>query len=304
MSITPRTVASALGVAVIGLVVVYLATRPTATPPSPPVPAPESAETADAEVPRQPAPPTLPTGDVGTRVEIPVTGDESFLDSGLGLDLKASYLKRHTDRVYLHAVVLLRNDRRDEIYDLRLETILLDADGQEVKRKNSFLIIPTTPPMRPGDIAPLHVVTEAPLETAGAKLHLFNLEARQVESYPPSTPLPIQWLASPVTGVELRATLRSGSADTNGRGGYWHKVVIELTNLGDVPLQQLTLNVGRKGADGEYLRVEPIEISRPDGVPFYGGDRRVFSSLESVDAEVRGLTLQVMSAIAVGPSVP
>lgn len=226
--------------------------------------------------------------------------DPDMLARGLGGDVKDAWFNRFPDRTYFNAWVLIRNDSKEDVTTLQIESQYLDDKGLVLKSQQHFPVISTSEPLRPGDTVPVQLVSEVPASTVGARIKIEKVETRPAEATADPKAVDLQWLVPRPTGVELALTERRVESTPNSEGGIWHRVVLSLQNKGTVPLRALTLNVMRYDAHDALRQADAVTVSWRHQVPLFVGETRTLSSLEAMPVPITRYAVQVTAAAAGG----
>jgi hypothetical protein len=288
----------------------------------PPAPAPSVSATPDAAVVDTPPPDpnALPTEEPGNippqrlfpasippsravagdgRVDATLGRDPAFAEKKIGLDLKAAWFNRFPERTYFNAWVLLKNETGEDVTELKAETQFLDTAGKVLASRAHFVVISINTALRPGDTAPVKVISEVPAETTAAQLRLVTLKTRPVNASAPAKPIALEWAVPQPAGVNVELVERWAEVSENtSKGGFWHKVVFEVRNQSATPLRAFKLNVQRFDAAGTMLQADALNVAWSHDIPLFAGETRIVSSLESTATPVQRYVVQVITATA------
>ena len=293
-------IAALLVVAVAIVAALVLVRRaPVATPatvaPSPDAPDSPATEPGDAPPERLfpvSAPPSMAVAGDG-RVEATYVLDDSFAGKGVALDLKAAWFNRFPERTYYNAWLLLKNDTGSVISELKTTTSYVDAAGKVLASQQHYPVISIAEPLQPGDTVPIRVIKEVEPATVGARMHLDALTTRDAVAREPAAPVELEWPIAKPADVELEVRERWAENSANSlKGGYWHKVVLELHNKSARPLRALNINVQRFDAQGQLLQADSVNAAWD--VPVFPGELRILKTLETLPVPVKKYHLQVI----------
>jgi hypothetical protein len=243
-------------------------------------------------------PPSMAVAGDG-RVDATLGRDPAFAEKKLGFDLKAAWFNRFPERSYFNAWVLLKNDTGESVTELKAETQFLDSGGKVLATRAHFVVIGINTAMRPGDTAPVKVISEVPATATAAQMRLVSVKTRPVDASAPAQPVPLQWAVPRPTDVEIELVERWAEVSENtSKGGFWHKVVLEVRNKSATPLRAFKLNVQRFDAQDTMLQADAVTVSWPHDIPLFAGETRIVSSLESTATPVKRYVVQVIGATA------
>jgi len=233
------------------------------------------------------------------RVDATLGRDPAFAEKKLGFDLKAAWFNRFPERTYFNAWVLLKNDTGEDVTELKAETQFLDSGGKVLAALAHFVVIGINTALRPGDTAPVKVISEVPAATTAAQMRLVSLKTRPVNASAPAQPVALVWAVPRPADVEIELVDRWAEVSENtSKGGFWHKVVFEVRNKSATPLRAFKLNVQRFDASDTMLQADAINVAWSHDVPLFAGETRVVSSLESTATPVKRYVVEVITATA------
>lgn len=300
-----RRLLLALGAALLVLVAVVLVLVFSAAPKPAPTRVAEEAASAetgegDETIPAErlfPAsvPPSLAVAGQG-RQPAAIELDPEAAGRGLSAEIKDAWFNRYPERTYINAWILFENTSPGLVTTLKVEAQYLDAQGKTLKSQMHFPVISTAEPMRPGDTAPVRIISEVPAECVGAKLRIAELETRPYTAGDPDKAVELKWLVTKPAGVELSAVERSVEQFKHNEGGFWHKVVLAVSNKGTTPLRALTFNIMRYDGHDELRQADAVNVSWRHEMPLFVGETRVISSLESMPVQISRYAVQIVGA--------
>jgi hypothetical protein len=201
---------------------------------------------------------------------------------------------------------LLRNDGQRVLHHFQVKVEPLDAAGHALGTETVDLPGLLETDLRPRDTSSLFVTRTADARTAAVRLHVENVEAVERTAWPPSRPLKFAWSVPQPKGVDLvvRERQTENVPDTL-QGGYYHEVVLEVTNPNQAPIRRLELRLrrldaaGRTVHDGAGVTVANRQLS----APLHPGETRLVRDTEHVDVPVDRYELTV-GAIEAPPPLP
>jgi len=273
---------------------------PTTAPTPPPSVPPTTADAGPDPFPPVEVPQTRP-GD--GRGSLTVSPDATFEREGLTVEVRDAWIDRAELRSWAYAHLLVRNapggaDGRPatSVRALRLDIAVLDASGAVLTERSQVPVSTTSPAMYPDETVPVEVAVEVTTEAASLHVAVVEIERGPFAAAPKPAPLPLRSLITlaPEVGVEVR--MRDVVRDLTTDGRYADRVVLEVTNVGSVPLRGLTLKVARYDERGELVQVDPVVVARPDGMPLAEAETRVVSSLELFAAPIADFKVELAAA--------
>lgn len=243
------------------------------------------------------APPSMAVAGDG-RIDATYTLDESFDGKGVGLDVKAAWFNRYPERTYYNAWLLLKNDTGSVVSELKAKTEYLDASGKVLAAQNHFPVISIAEPLQPGDTVPVRVIKEVAPEVVAARMHLEKLTTREVAPREAAKAVELEWPVAKPADVDVEVRERWVELSENTlKGGFWHKIVLELHNKSAKPLRALNINVQRFDGGGQLQQADAVNAAWE--VPLFPGEVRVIKSLETLTVPVKKYHLQV-TGVTVG----
>ncbi len=238
-----------------------------------------------------PAPPspgaaTPPSSEVVE--QLPWTLDAKGLD---GLEIDGGGVVKRAFRFVpasFRLDVWLRWRGADALTGLSVSFELLNPQGEVVQATNGNVIQDFHPPVRPGDLLPVHVqpmIVHDEQLISSARLRVVASQHAPLEALAAPTDVPITWVVRSPEGVKLRATVRAEHRSEFGSGANRmrsQQVDIELRNEGSVTITELQTAQRYLDAKGEVVHQGDNDSAVPSYLPpLRPGDTRVFRAYES-----------------------
>lgn len=234
----------------------------------------------------QTSPVLQPVADAsGTAVDVTdpaVNFIEDEKSDGLSFNLESSKFK---DYGYDYSYTLKGNITIEDIdiENLKIKIELLDKDGNVRVSDVRNIIDEYSPTGRNGDVLPLYFLEFVKNQTmpdfSEVRISVQQINKKKSETaYAPSQPVDVDWGVVQPEGMDIEVNERLSSLSKSVYGkGFYHRVVLEVKNTGDKPINSMNFQLQWLDNAGEVITTNRLYVNTESGVKINTGETRVIN---------------------------
>lgn len=195
---------------------------------------------------------------------------------------------------------LLRNDTDRVLTRLNVRVVMLDARGRALAEDDRIVLGSPSPLVRPGDTLPVKITVKTDARATRARLVIETVKDEPApRTWPASSPVALAWNVRQPPGIALEVRQREARSAKSSIGpGYFHTVVLEVTNKSPTAIRVLELEVRRLAADGMSVAEEKVSVAGSMwDPPLFAGETRLVTDSDTTPEPVDAYRLAVSKIV-------